>query len=230
MKKVLSLMLVAVMAFTLSLSAYAVPDGFTKSVESDKGPELIDYENENELCTADMFITPYSERGNLSEELRLKMEEAYNMIVAAADDLTVLTPELAKIANEKGVAPEDLAVSDLFDLSYVDCITHADECGYFRITIKVETAQHFVALLHLNGDKWEVFEDTLIDGNYILFKSEEFSPFAIVVETSDVAQGGTDDDDGPVKTGDIFNISFWVMVASSSALLIVLVVLKRKKA
>jgi hypothetical protein len=134
-----------------------------------------------------VVITAYGDRNDLTAEQRQKLEEAYAMIVGA-ENLTTLNAGLATIAQQLGVNTTDLAVSDLFDISATDCDgNHADH-GMFDITLKAETLNNFVALLHYYNGEWRVIDNAEItnNGEYLEFTEKEFSPFAIVVSTADI--------------------------------------------
>lgn len=225
MKKVLTILLMALMVVNMSVVAFAAPGSFITSPSRRPAPELIKGEPEDEECQAEVVITPYSERDTLPEDLREMMEDAYAQIVAASD-LTTFTEELAAIAKEKGIPATDLAVSDLFDIRYVGCDDHRNHDGYFEIVFKAETLKNFVALLHLHDGEWDVIENakpSVEDGEYYLtFKVEEFSPFAIVVNT-----GKTDPNPPQAGIGNMIPVYASIMVVSAVA--IVLIVRKSKK-
>lgn len=178
MKKVLTVCLMALVAVSMCVSAFAATNGFVSSPSGNSAPALVSGGD------SDVNIYSYSERDKLPEDLRQKMESAYAKIVEAANDLTTLNTGLADLVKSEGVDAKDLAVSDLFDLQYVGTA----EKGQFDLVIKSATFDKFFALLHLNGDTWELVKDAKVenkDGEYHLsFSVEEFSPFAVVVNTA----------------------------------------------
>ncbi|MBQ7846893.1 MAG: hypothetical protein IJ344_01280 [Clostridia bacterium] len=225
MKKVLTILLMALMVVNMSVAAFAAPGSFITSPSRRPAPELIKGEPEEDECSAEVVITPYSERDTLPEALRLQMEDAYAQIVAATD-LTTFSAELAALAEEKGIPATDLAVSDLFDIRYVGCDDHRDHSGYFEIVFKAETLKNFVGLLHLYNGEWELITNATKyeeDGeHYLSFKVEEFSPFAIVVNT-----GNADPNPPQAGIGNMIPVYASIMVVSAVA--IVLIVRKSKK-
>jgi len=225
MKKILAFVLVLGLLFSMSVPALAV--GFVQSPSNNDAPILIEEEtkNEDEDCLAYLEITPYSERDTLPPEIRQKLEAAYQEILNSSS-IANLSKELSDYCKQKNINDKDLAVSDLFDISYYGCIDH-DDHGNFIITFKAETLNNFVALLHLSDNGWEMIESAEVvnNGTALKFKIDDFSPFAIVVDTS---VGGN----APL-TGYDYNIIIWsaVLAVSLIAMTAVLIVLfKRKRA
>lgn len=224
MKKVLVVCLTLIMVLSMGLTAFAVPNGFMSSPSGKPAPELIEGKNESEDCTAELIITSYANRHLLPENLQIMMEDAYNQIVNAAL-LTDLTAELEAVAKKQGLEPSDLVVSDLFDIRYVNCGDHKDH-GYFDIVLQADSLKRFVALLHYYNGTWEVIDNAevkiLNDEYHLCFSVDEFSPFAIVVDTSDKT---------PPITGDtnMINIYLIVMLVSAAALIVVLASGRKKQ-
>ena len=82
-------------------------------------------------------------------------------------------------------------------------------------------------LLHYKHNEWDMVEDAKVsaDGTKLTFKVKDFSPFAIVVDTSVKTDKPT--------TGDTFNLNLWgaVLAVSTVSLAVVLFLgYKRKKA
>lgn len=219
MKKILALCLAVIMLFSVSVTTLAAGT-FVSSPSGNDAPVVEDFENESEDCDSTIKITSFADRDSLPADIREKMEKAYEQIAANAD-LTDLSDELATLAKKAGVDSEDLAVSDLFDISYFNCDDH-DEHGYFTITLKTEALANFVALLHLNGSKWEVVKSAKVTGNgaKLTFKIDDFSPFAIVVNKAATS---------PVTSND-FNASIVVALVSVIALAGLTLIIRKRKA
>ncbi len=184
MKK-LSVILVAIlMVVAMSFSAFAAPDNFIESPGASQGPELIEYENEDHECVAELVVTPYSERETLSEDLEDQIVDAYYEIINA-DDLTGLNEELANIAETMGIPASDLAVSELFDIHYESCPEHSEH-GSFKIKLRPEVLENFVGLLHCHDGVWHLVDGAKVENEeYLVFSIKDFSPFAIVVNNGD---------------------------------------------
>lgn len=184
MKRFLVLVLSVLLSLTLCMNAFAA-GSFVVSPSTKGAPELIKGENESEDCDAMLQIKSYAERDSLPDDVREMFEYAYNMI-KNTDDLTTLSAALARLAEEKGYASADLAVSDFFDISSTDC-AHHDDHGHFDVTLKADALKNFVALLHYYNGEWRLVEDAEVveNGTHLEFTEDEFSPFAIVVYTGE---------------------------------------------
>ncbi len=216
MKKLVTVLAMLTLALCLSISALAAPKGFVSSPEAQSGPTIESFKNDSEDCTAKLVITPYSEKEELPQKLVDLINKAYSD-VKNAEDLTKLNVDLEALAKELGISPKDLAVSDLFDIHYTDCETHVGH-EEFDIVLKAESLKRFVALLHLNGDKWELIKDAKVteNGTHLTFSVEEFSPFAIVVNTSE------EDKKSPVTSDNTASaVCVAIMLASAAALVYV---------
>ena len=223
MKKAFVVILAMMLTLVMSVSVCAAPGQFIKSPSANAAPILISVERGSEDCTAELIITPYSERYNLPTALKDLIERAYGDIVSS-DDLTELNADLAAVAASKEIAGTDLKVSDLFDIRYEGCEDH-DETHTFNIVLSADTLHRFVGLLHMNLDgEWELIENAEVinNGEALQFSVDSLSPFAIVVDTSD-AEG-----DSPV-TNDSNNIHIYGILMLVSALAVVTLIVKGKK-
>lgn len=222
MKKVLTLVLALVMCLALTMSAAAAPISFVSSPSSNPAPTLVEGVNEDEDCEAKLVITSYSDRDTLPADKRELMEKVYDMIVGE-ENAGELNAAVETLANSKDVPVGSLAVSDLFDIDHHNCEDHEDH-GFFKIKFKAESLKNFVGLLHYTGNKWELVEGAKVDNNgYLTFRVEDFSPFAIVVNT------GVDAGDN--QTGEKFPWGYVVaMAVAAVGFGVVLFVYKKKKA
>lgn len=220
MKRVLSIFVAVVLMVSASFTVMAAPGGFISSPSGNLAPELVEFSSESEDCTATLVVTAYSDRETLPQEALEKIEKAYKEITNNVD-LSKLCAGISEIAKEKNIPVARLAVSDLFDISYYDCDEH-DEHGHFDITLKSESLEHFVCLLHLNGDKWEIVKDAKAEGEHLVFDIEELSPFAIVVDAGE-------DYVNPPQTGDNSHITLYVIVMIACVLALVVLLGKNRK-
>ena len=222
MKKFLACCLAVIMLFTVNVTAFAAPGSFVQSPSRNDGPTLVEGENENSDCEADLVVTPYKERKELPEKALKDMEEAYK-IIANCKDLTTLNSAFASFVTGKGLRATNLAVSDLFDVSYYNCDTH-DGHGYFRIKLGADTLNRFVGLLHYKDGKWDFVDNARVlpDGETLEFSIKDLSPFAIVVEK----EAGTVVSPG---TGDVDFTLPIIMWICSAALIVVCISIKKKK-
>lgn len=219
MKKAVALLLTIVMVASLNVAVFADPGSFVKSPSLNESPTLVDSNIASNICKALVKITSYIKRSELPAELKAALEKAYASIVGT-DDVSTLASEITKLAADKNVDTKKLAVSDLFDIHYENCTDH-DSHGAFTITIKPESVKGFFCLLHYNDGKWEVVANAAVDGENITFTIDEFSPFAIVVDTNLTVN--------PTPTGDSSNIVLYVFIMAASAAAVVILWRRSKK-
>jgi hypothetical protein len=219
MKKVLACILSLILVVALSVSVMAT--GFVKSPVLNDAPEIKDFETEvDHTCGYDLAITPYEDRADLADEAQQEIEKAYEDIKANAD-LTKMVADLAKVAEDKKIEKENLAVSQLFDISEEDCASHTDGHGTVTIHLTADL-KNFVALLHKTDAGWVVVNSAKVTGaDTVSFSVDELSPFAIVVDATEEKN---------VSTGDNANLALYIslMAVSAVALVVVLVVMKKK--
>ncbi len=220
MKKFITVCLMILMLVSMSTFVFAENGGFIQSPSSNQAPELVEGENEADDCVAQILITAYADRENLSEEVRTKLEESYKEIMENAN-LSALNEELEEIAKDNGVKSTDFAVSDMFDITATHCESH-DEHGHFDIVLKAETLKNFVCLLHYFNGEWHIVPDAKVTGNgeHLEFTAEEFSPFAIVVNT---AAPGADEPQNNLT------VAIYGIVIAVIALILLLLLGKKKK-
>ena len=192
MKKILVICMAVIIAATMTVSAFAFGGGFLESPSKKPAPELVSGSSQSEECEAEIIVTAYGDRDELSEEARQSIEHAYAMILGV-ENVSELNDLVHAVAEEKGIAVENVAVSELFDISSTECPTH-ELHGHFDITLKAEALENFVCLLHYHGNVWHVVDSAEVthNGEHLEFDAEEFSPFAIVVSTEPVAEPAAD--------------------------------------
>ncbi len=221
MKKVLIVVFAVIMVVSAGVMAFA-QGGFVSSPSANPAPVIIEVVYGEDSCEPRIVVTPYSERDTLDEEREEDMNEAYAEI-AASEDLTDLCEALEIVAAEKGIPVENLAVSDLFDVTAYHTGYDHEYCGSIRVTLASETINNFVALLHRDKQgSWEVVPEVIVyaDENAIEFLARDFSPFAVVVDVSG--------DDLP-NTGEALLIPAIAMFVSAVSLVVVLLNIKKSK-
>ncbi len=221
MKKVLVVCLALVMTLSMSLSVLAAPGAFVSSPSGNPAPTLVEGKNTDEDCVAMLKIVPYAERDQLPDMLKTALERAYDDI-RNSTNLTDLCVALFRLAATLGIAGENLAVSDMFDISYYNCDDHEDH-GDFDITLSADSLHNFVGLLHLKNGEWELVENAkVVNNNHLVFSVDSLSPFAVVVDTTGLSID-------PPQTGDFGSIALYAVIMLVSAIALVVVVLKLKK-
>ncbi len=220
MKKVLAVVFAVIMVASAGVIAFA-QGGFVSSPSVNPAPVIVEVVYDEGSCEPRIVVTPYSERETLDEGREEDMNEAYDEI-AANEDLTNLCEALEIVAAEKGIPVEDLAVSDLFDVTAYHTVDH-EYCGTIRVTLASETIKHFVALLHRDKQgSWEVVPEVIVhaDESAIEFSARDFSPFAVVVDTSE---------DNLPNTGEALLIPAIAMFVSAISLVVILFNIKKNK-
>lgn len=226
MKKVLSICLVLMVVLGLSVTAIAAPKNFIKSPTANPAPEVEEFIPDDEDCTADLVTTPFSDIDKLPDDNKEDFQIAYDSIIEA-DDVTKLNEEVAKKAEELGIDPEDVKVSDLFYVHCEECDDHENHTSG-KVVLDIDNPEEFVGIVYQdeNGE-WQWVDGAIINGDGDLeFHAVDLdAPYAIVTDTSasDVP-GGNDP-----GTGEGLGIFFWIAIASTTALLLVLVLIVFKK-
>ncbi len=225
MKKAFALVLTFIMIAAMGVTAFAAPNGFIVSPSANKNPTLVDWDPISPDCNAGLTVTPFGDRDKLDDESREQLEAARDSIVNASD-LTELNEDLKKKSQNAGIDADDLAVSDLFDVDYTDCDIHDEHKG-FKVWLDSDQLDKFVGLMHFDGENWTLIDDAEIDEDgYLVFSSDKTGPFAIVLNTAENGSGS----DTPPQTGDDFHWWIYVALMAVSAVALVIIGLKLKKA
>lgn len=163
MKKLMTLFLALALAASLTVPALA---SFTPSVENKGGPTVIDAVFEDGTPVGlDLRVTAYSKRNtsdNAAVAIKKILEDAHTE-VKSAGRLDSLTADVNTwlTDNHAGVKAEDLLVSDLFDVSFVQGgellkdmpAPHQTVTITFQLTVPVENV---LLVLHKDGSSWEL--------------------------------------------------------------------------
>lgn len=163
MKKLMTLFLALALAASLTVPALA---GFTPSVENKGGPTVIDAVFEDGTPVGpDLRVTAYGKRNDYNDNAAVaikKILEDAHTEVKSAGRLDSLTADVNTWLTDQhtGVKAEDLLVSDLFDVSFVQGgellegipAPHQTVTITFQLTVPVEN----VLVLHKDGSSWEL--------------------------------------------------------------------------
>ena len=213
MKKVLSIVLSV--ALMLSLSAVAMADVFVSSPSANPTPTIVSADPSNPSWNGTVVITGYGERENLPPEKQDAIEDAYKQIKGASD-VTSLNSDLKDIAEGKNVKPQNLLVSDLFDLSYTG--TNGDH-GTISVKLDLPSDQRFVALMQFNNGEWTIVDNASFANGVLSFDTTDLTQYAVVVD-------GTK---GSPKTAQNDVAMLYVVIALAAAGAVVLMVKSGKK-
>ncbi len=215
MKKAFVVILSVMMIASLSLTSFAA--SFVSSPSGNPAPTLVSYEFESADCDATLVVTPYSKRNTLSSDAKTAIEAAYTS-VKSANDVSTLNADLAALAKSSEINSKNLAVSDLFDVSYIGCDDHSEH-GKVTVKLKAETLKDFVGLIHYKNGKWELVSGAKVEGDTLTFSVDSLSPFAIVVNSNRY----------PSQTGDNNTVYLLVAVAALSLAAAVIFFKKSRK-
>ena len=217
MKKVVALLVAVILILSIGVNSMAA--GFVESPSNNPAPGIVEGGSSSEDCEGTIKVVPYSEREKLPEDERKELEDAYN-IISNTDDLTDLNDDLKDIAEDNNIKGTNLSVSDLFALTLENCPDHTGHGG-FNLKLSAETLKNFVGLLRFDGKNWHLVKGASVKDDILSFTSDELGSFAIVVDSGAV--------DTP-KTGESNKIYFWIMVFAASAIVLVIIGFKKKKA
>lgn len=211
------------------------------------GSEVV-YIKEEDECYDELIVTPYSRKDGMPDVVRhggeeyitiaqhsqADLEKAYQEVMTLKSNNGLLTElpgvddnyrkDLEAAAKAAGTTVENIYVSDLFDVTYYECIDdtsgpnkqpdqHEEEASkndeharVYKINVDDFVLQNFVALLHRPSDmdgKWEVVKATVDTANNTI----DFKVNVIPRQT----QAPTD------KKADEVNLSPFAIVVKRSA-------------
>lgn len=220
MKKILAICVVLVMVFSLSITAFAAPNGFVSSPSQDDTPVIEDFKPSQDDCTGELIITGYKDIAELPTELREAMEDAFKELSGAAD-LTDLNEEFKKAVEKKGINSKNLLVSDLFDMHIEGCHDH-DGHHDFEIALSTDKLKNFVGLIYRDDNgNWQYVSNAKVikNGTVLKFSVDDFSPFAIIVH-KDITSPQTSNNGAA---------NIYVILAAVAAMVVISVCKKAKK-
>ena len=221
MKKVFAICLAVVMVFALGINVMAAPNNFVESPSNDRAPIIIEGTDNNGDCTTIVVVTPYGDRENLTPEQKENFENAYNQIVNA-DNLEEMFSGITSIVSP-GTVITDLAVSDLFNMSYSDP-NYKGGPGSFKIELPSETLSGFVGLIQFIDGKWSVIEGAVVNGNNLSFTVDQLGTIAVVVDRTKA------ESTSPITGAPLTNYVIYSAVFAVVAFAAAVVVFTKKKA
>lgn len=183
MKRIFSILMLALMLCTLSMTVFAAGGNFVQSPSANLAPLLVTAVNKNTDCTASVRICAYVDRHILDSKSRATLEAAYASI-AFTQDLSEACDDVVALADSMQVDVKSFAASDLFDIYFYNCSAHAEHGG-FTITIKPQSVENYVGMMHYVDGAWELVASTVNEQGEITFEVDSLSPFAILVHDGD---------------------------------------------
>lgn len=183
MKKAVAIVLTLVSILMLGVTSFAYPGMFLESPSRNEAPIVTDVKLPDG-CTSGIVITPFGERDSLSAELLEIIEKAYNEI-KNADNISELNEEFKKYLDDLGIDPENVAISDLFNIDGVGCENCGKEGAHkgFTVTIDADTTNGFVGILQYVNGAWVFVEAKVNPNGTVTFTVDNFGPIAIAVDT-----------------------------------------------
>lgn len=247
MKRVISLLAILVLCFSLAVPALA--EEFVPSITDKGSPEIVPVEDEDgnkaiaeildengnvidylyENC---LVVTPVSK----AKTSTLIPDDAEKMLLDVYDQLVAGTMNLPYEKFNANLDPNSMVIRDLFDVSwlcgedsgYVDHPDHPTEVEPKGITVRITfnlgvSKNATVYTMSYKRGAWNPIVSTVNNGDgTVTCIFEDFCPVAMSVGESYVTP--------PAQTGDNSNITLWIvlMAVSVVALGAVLVFSRRK--
>ena len=181
MKKILSILLVAMLVFSLSAAAFA--DNFVSSVANAGAPEVAATTDADGNDVADAIeVVPNDEAEVLEEAEQKVMEEAYKSLDEAVN-LVEVNKELKEAAGDKAVA-----VSDLFSVKATKEVKFPLE-----LKLKNKNLDNFVGIMQYVDGEW-VWVDAEVDENGdLVLTVDQLGVFAIITAVDESESPATGD-------------------------------------
>lgn len=228
MKKFASILLAALLLFTMALPASAAVN-FVDSVEQKPAPAvesmtdesgnevsaIIRDENGEEIHGVDageITVTPVSALEQAAEAISEILSNAYEQI-QQADTIADLVPSIGDFLQTIGSASQvaDLVVRDVFDVSLTgtaaEYLAQEGNNITLRFDLGLAPSATLIVLHNYEGSNWEIIPDDRVvqnaDGTVdVTFDS--LSPIAFVVDSTETDTSVSTDADAPTspQTGD----------------------------
>lgn len=225
MKKVISIIMTAVILATLALPTFAAESSFVESIKVKPAPEvvvasIVDRDNnKKEDVTADqLIITPYrpGEQSDIQKELHNVYDEIDKNGAPA-----IFSDEDAASVKKDGLKLDKLVVSDLFDIFYTKENTLSED-NKLNITFKtkIDLKKKSVVVMVKNNGTWTrvpAKEIKILENGQINISFTKICPVVFLIE------------DTPSKTSDAVSLAVWTTVAAASLTAMVLIIVFRKK-
>lgn len=225
MKKVISIIMTAVILATLALPTFAAESSFVESITVKPAPEVVvasivdRNNNKKEDVTADqLIVTPYrpGEESDIQKELHTVYDEIDKNGAPA-----IFSDEDAASVKKDGLKLDKLVVSDLFDIFYTKENT-LSENHKLNITFqtKLDLKKKSVVVMVKHNGTWTrvpASDVKLLENGRINVSFSKISPVVFLIE------------DTPSKTSDTISLVVWSVVAAASLAAMVLIVVFRSK-
>lgn len=219
MKRVITLLLVAMLCMAMVLPAYAAEPGFVPSVTYKDGPEIASAEVGGEDRSDCLVITSIKKAKEKTTDIT---QDARDLLL---DVYTQLRKEKVKLPLE-----HEYVVLELLDISFKQSACVEKDHGHVEeldkegttITVKfeldVDKNMQLDVLTYTDG-KWEKIKSVVNNGDgTVICEFEHFCPVAFCVPAAQY--------EGPTQTGDNAQIAMWLfLMAAALAGIVVLTIL-----
>lgn len=231
MKKMMTMLLAAVMVFAMMLPVAAAKSDFVPSAEVKPAPDVVEKPTEDgtpavgEIVMPDgtvipvpgttIIITPLEGADDAEKPTTTDaLKEAYQDLLDA-EDLSEVIPDLDKILEDLGedVDKDDLVISDLFHVDLDEYQDQLDEGGKFRVTFEVDGDILFAMIL-VDGEWVPITGENFIDngdGTYTLLLSQS----GVVAFVKNAASVDVDPEDPGVSSPTTGDMSMLYVVMGS---------------
>ena len=254
MKKILNLILVVVLLFSLAAPVFANEVGFVPSIADKGAPTIVTTieEGTNEEIIGHVvngnkeivstqyadkwIITPVSEAYEtkaIPTETANKLIEAYNELSDEKTSLTALCPELEEIVASANieVKADDLVVRDMFDVSLTDSkieeLLNQEENHTITLTFELNVpADEYLTAITKCGDEWVPAVAVVNNGDGTV--SVTFDRFCPVVFLTDHVESASEEPPVAIDTIPVYSFPWLVVLVAALVLIVVLIIIIRK--
>lgn len=232
MKKLLSVIIVPMLAFLISIPAAAA--SFVPSVEQKQAPAIVEDISGNAAIITDsdgnttpvsvgaVVVTPLSQAVQAQDSYMAEtIKKAYGLLEKAASLQSVCNNFIDILSKiNTGFSEEDMAVRDVFDISlYGDAKKLLGDGSTIQITLATSLKQDIPrVVLHYTSDSWNALDPENVTANAdgsTTITVDSLSPFAIVVP-ADAVNGEVTA--SPQTSGNGSKARFSVIAATAAVL------------
>lgn len=232
MKKVLSLVIIAIMCLTAVFPAFAAEE-FVPSINNKPTPDIegkVVIKKDNEiieeidlggLC---LVVTPVSE----AKTSTLIPDAAEEELLYVYEQLSSGAMVLPYEKVDASIDPSKMVIRDLFDASWL-CEEHPEIVAPAGVVVELTfdlgvAASTDVIVMTYKNNEWNPIASVTNNGDgTVTCVFEDFCPIAFAVPTSEYRE--------PVETGDTSpSVMVWVAVMAAAAIAIAALLIFRRKA
>lgn len=229
MKKIISVVLTAVIALSFGISSFAASSTFVESIKSKDAPEVVvatlvdkNGNKKGDVPADELIITPYRPNELDGEDAAIQQElhTAYDEIDQNGVEAIFSDEDAASVKAEK-LKLDKFVVSDLFDVYYSKASTlSADNKLNVTFQTKLNLKNKSVVVMVKTDGAWDRVpaSDVKILGNgKINVSFTKTCPVAFLIE------------DTPSNTSETISLVFWIVLAAASLAAMVFIAVAKNK-